>query len=476
MVRREHDLAAHRLRVENPEDGTLVGELDVSTAEDVNAALAAGIAAGEKPRMPAHERSRILSDAADRVRAEANGFACLIASEGIKTIREARAEVARCITTLQLSAEEAKRIGGDVISMDQVPAGLGKLGLTTRVPAGLVVAITPFNDPLNLVAHKIGPAVAAGAPLILKPHEKTPLSAVKLHQVLLDAGLPRDFVQLVHGGATVGAHLVSDSRPRVLSFTGGRVTGRSIARHVGFKKLIMELGGVGIVVVAADADLEAAAASIHSAAFSAAGQNCLHAQRVIVDKQVAGTLRQKLVKRAEAMKLGPKLDELTDMGCCIDEAAAQRVLDLVHRSIDAGADLLTGGTVSGTRVAPTWLMSTTLHDLLAREEVFGPVALLEIAENFPDMLRRLKVADDAPQVSIFTRSLERAMTVYDNARAAAVLVNESTDFRLDAMPFGGSGQAGMDREGVRYAIEGLSEPRMLIIQRPLRDALSSPRP
>lgn len=460
----------HWLRVEDPESDTFLGEIAGSTAEHVEAALARGFTACRKARMPAHRRSRVLADAAARVHEDAEAFACLIASEGIKTIREARAEVARCVTTLQLSAEEARRIGGEVIPMDQVPAGLGKLGFTTRVPAGLIVAITPFNDPLNLVAHKIGPAVAVGAPIILKPHEKTPLSAIKLHKVLLDAGLPDDLVQLVQGGAEVGMHLVEDSRPRVVSFTGGRRTGRIIAQQAGFKKLILELGGVAIVMVAADADLDAAAAAIHSAAFSAAGQNCLHAQRIIVDRRVADPLRHRLVQRAKAMNLGPKLDERTDMGCCIDEAAARRIDDLIRRSIDAGADLLTGGIVEGTRVAPTWLMSSTLHDLLASEEVFGPVALLEIAEDFAEGLMRLNAAGDALHVSVFTASLERALAVYDIAHAAAVLVNESTDFRLDAMPFGGSGQAGLEREGVRHAIEALSESKMLIIQRPLKIA------
>lgn len=452
--------------VTNPEDGAVIEEIEGSTQAHTDQALKLAFAARDAPRMPAYERSRVLMEVADRVRQDAEAFARLIASEGIKTIRESRLEVARCVTTLQLSAEEAKRIDGQVISMDQVPAGFGKLGLFSRVPGGLIVAMTPFNDPLNLVAHKVGPAVALGAPIIVKPHQKTPLSAIKLREAFIDSGLGEDLFQLVHGAADVGAQLVRDSRPRAVSFTGSRRAGRQVAKQSGFKKLLLELGGVGIVVVAADADVEAAAKAIHSAAFSAAGQNCLHAQRVIVDQAVADELRQKLVDRAKAIKLGCKLDERTDMGCCIDEAATQRILDLLHRSITAGAELLTGGSGKGTQFEPTWLATDSMDNPMAYEEVFGPVALLERARNFTDVLGRLKLAEDTPQISIFTASLTHALAVYNIAHAAAILINESTDFRLDAMPFGGSGSSGLEREGVRYAIEAFSEPKMLIIQPP----------
>lgn len=454
---------AEILVVADPENGQAVGEVTVADADAVERTLAAAHEASRRTPSPAHARSDILARVAQRVRAEHDAFAGLIAREGIKTIREAATEVDRCVTTLELSAEEGKRIEGQVLAMDQVRGGAGKLGLTTRRAAGVVVALTPFNDPLNLVAHKVGPAVALGAPIVLKPHPETPLSAARLHELFLEAGLAPDMFQVVHGGARVGTQLVADDRPRVISFTGGQDAGMAVARRAGFKKLMMELGGVGVVLVADDADVELAARALHSAAFWAAGQNCVHAQRILVDRSIESALTDKLLTLAHAMKLGPKLDSETDMGCCIDAGAAQRVLQLVNRSLSAGAELLTGGTADGTRVTPTWLRCSKNGNPLALEEVFGPVGLLERVEDFDDALHRVRDAPAALHAAIFTNRIDRAMAAHEAANAATVLVNESTDFRIDAMPFGGVGNAGMEREGVRYAIDALAESRLLIL-------------
>lgn len=451
------------LRVVDPETLEDLAEIPVSTRVQVERALER--AARSNASLPAHVRCRILADVADRVRRDGDAFASLISAEGIKTIREARREVERCAVTLETAAEESKRINGEVLTLDQAPSGEGKLGVVERRPAGAVVAMTPYNDPLNLVAHKLGPAVAAGCPIVLKPHPATPLSAIKLHQAFIDAGLPSYLAQLVHGDRAVGSQLVTDSRPRVVSFTGARASGLQVAAAAGYKKLIMELGGVATTVVTAGADLDATASAIHSAAFSAAGQNCVHAQRVIAEAAIADELGERLVALAEAMHVGPKADERTDMGCCIDDAAVRRIMRHVTDSLNAGGRLLTGGEFEGRRVQPTWIFARDAGNPLANAEVFGPVSLLECVPAFGDALQRLGNAGDCLHVAVFTDSIEQAMAVYDVARAGAVLVNESTDYRIDAMPFGGCGVAGMEREGIRYAIDALSEVRMLVLPR-----------
>lgn len=454
-----------RLIVRDPDDGAIVGEVAITPAAAIEQALASAHDAGRRPPPPAHARARILDAVADAVDADADDYARLIASEGIKTIREARREVARCAVTLRLGAEEARRIGGGVVPFDQVPAGEGRHGWYQLVPAGPVLAITPFNDPLNLVAHKLAPAVALGAPVILKPHPQTPFSALKLHRAFIDAGAEPDRVQIVIGHGDAGAAMVRDPRVRVVSFTGGRQAGAQVAAAAGLKRLLMELGGVGVVAVDEGIDLDSTAEAISSGAFFAAGQNCVHAQRVIAHRAIAANLRERLVERARALRPGAKLDPATDIGPLVDDAAADRVMAMVAAARDDGGTLLTGGTRSGRRVAPTWLAMEGPAHALCAAETFGPVASLEVAEGRDDLLDRIAAAPDAINVGVFTSSLDTALAVRERARAAAVIVNDSTDFRIDAMPFGGTGGAGLGREGVADAIEAMAEKRLFVLRR-----------
>ena len=452
--------------VRDPDDGSVLGELQPSSDRDLEAALDAGASAARRIHLPTYERVRILETCAARVSSEHEVFAQLIATEGVKTIREARVEAARCVETLKLSAEEAKRIGGEVLAMDQAMGGAGRLGWYQHRPVGLVAAFTSFNDPVNLVAHKLGPAMAAGAPIILKPHPQTPFSALKLRVAMIEAGAPQEMVQVVLGGAELGGNLVRDSRPRVVSFTGGRAAGRSIVRESGFKRLILELGGVGVVVVAADADLVHAAQAISSGAFWAAGQNCVHAQRIVVERPVADELRQRLVDLAEGLRQGPKRDPRTDLGPCVNPTAASSVLTRVERARSAGGRVLVGGTGDGSRVAATWIDNLPTNHELLTDEVFGPVATLETCDDPAGLFDALERADHALNVAVFTNSIETAFTAYEKANAGAVIVNDSTDFRIDAMPFGGGGGAGLGREGVRFAIEEMMEKKMMVFRRP----------
>lgn len=451
------------LTVRDPEGGAVIGELPVADPATAEAALAAAERAFRDGPMPAHRRAAVLARAATLVAERAESFAELIATEGVKTIREARREAARCAETLRLGAEEAKRLDGGAVPLDQVPAGEGRIGFYERRAAGPVIGITPFNDPLNLVAHKVAPAIASGCPVIVKPHPKTPFSALRLRDLLREAGLPEPQFEVLVGGAAVAARLTADPRPRLVSFTGGREGGRAVAAAAAGKRLTLELGGVGVVAVAADADLEHAAAAIHAGAFWAAGQNCVHAQRIIADDAVHDALAERLVGRAAAMRLGRKRDETTDMGPCVDEASAERLAAACRRAVAAGATLACGGHHAGTRFAPTWLVDVADGNPVQREELFGPVSTLERAPGFDDILRRVGAAGDAIHMALFSASLSNALSMWRAAPAAAVIVNDSTDFRIDAMPFGGIGTAGLGREGVRDAIEAMTEKRMMIL-------------
>jgi glyceraldehyde-3-phosphate dehydrogenase (NADP+) len=451
--------------VRDPDDDSVVGEVETTSAAELDRILARAIDATRASPLAAHERSKILTAVAARVADQAESHAVLIASEGIKTIREARREVARCVETLRLSAEEAKRIGGAVVPFDQAGGGVDRMGWWKLQPAGVVAAITPYNDPLNLVAHKLGPAFALGAPVVIKPHPQTPFSARKLVEHFLEANAPEASVQIVFGGAELGAMLVADRRPRVVSFTGGRVAGAAIAARVGLKRLLAELGGVGVVLVAADADLEAAAQSIHSGAFWAAGQNCVHAQRIIVDAKVAAALRERLSELASEMRMGRKREESTQLGPLVDRQAARRVMAKIEQARADGATILSGGWSTDSRVAATWIEGLPADHELLREEIFGPVATLEIAESTQDLLRRLAAAGDAIHAAIFTSSIETSLSAYGVANAAALIVNDSTDFRIDAMPFGGGGAAGLGREGVVDAIEAMAEKKLYVVRR-----------
>ncbi|MER8492622.1 aldehyde dehydrogenase family protein [Mesorhizobium australicum] len=456
----------------DPDDGCFVGEIPLTSTSDVGRILDTGHRA-TRDRPPAiHERVRILTEVANRVAAEAESHAQLIACEGVKTIREARAEVGRAIETLRLSAEEAKRNGGSVIPFDQVPVGEGRIGWWANRPAGLVVAITPYNDPLNLVAHKLGPAYAAGCPVIIKPHPQTPFSAVRLVEHFLASGMKEDRIQIVIGGADMGNLLVADRRPRIVSFTGGRTAGEHIAHQAGVKQLLLELGGVGIVAVAADADVEAAAHSISSGAFWAAGQNCVRAQRIIADDTVVGELTERLVARAALIRQGRKTDEKTDIGPLVNAALANSLGRSVVSMKQVGATVLCGGDIDGARMRPTWVSGLPPRDPLLGHELFGPVATIETARDNSDLLDQIQDGSDAIHAAIFTQSITLATAAFERANAAAVLINDSTDFRIDAMPFGGIGAAGLGREGVADAIGAMSEKKLLIISEAGRNSVT----
>jgi glyceraldehyde-3-phosphate dehydrogenase (NADP+) len=451
------------MEVRDPADTSLIDTVPRATADDMRAAIAAAVAGFDRARrLPTHQRMAILNKAADYVAARHEAFAVTIAREGVKTIREARKEVTRCVETLRLSAEEARRINGETIPFDQRAGSENRMGYFLREPIGVVGAITPFNDPLNLVAHKIGPAIAAGNAVIVKPHEATPLSALKLAEAVQEAGAPAGALQVITGyGVEVGDVLVTDSRVRMISFTGGRATGESILKKAGLKKVGMELGSNSPVIVMPDADLELAVSSNVSGAFWAAGQNCLHVQRLLVHDSLYAEFARRFVAAAEAYRVGNKLDEQTDMGPLINEAAAKRVETLVNEAVAKGAALLTGGERSGNFYAPTVLENLPEDCALAREEVFGPVTILYHFGALDEAICRANELDYGLQAGIFTRDVQTAFKAVAGLQCGGVMVNDSTDYRIDAMPFGGIKGSGLGREGIKFALQEMTEPKVV---------------
>jgi len=451
------------IEVCDPQDGSLVDTVPLASRDDMRAAIAAAEEGFLRAReMPTHERMRVLNDAAATIEDEHEAFARTIAREGIKTIREARKEVTRCIETLRVSAEEARRLSGETVPFDQMPGSENRVGYFRREPIGIIGAITPFNDPLNLVAHKVGPALAGGNAIIVKPDSKTPLSALKLGRAIHDAGLPPGVLQVITGqGSEVGDTLVVDPRIRMLSFTGGLDTGLKIMSKVGLKKVGMELGSNSPVIVMSDADLQHAVEANVSGAFWAAGQNCLHVQRLLVHDAVYDDFCEGFVSKTEGYRVGDKLDEGSDMGPLIDEQAALRVEALVQQALEDGATLLTGGERWGTFYAPTVLAGLPEHTPLAQEEVYGPVTILYRFQKLDEAIERANDVEYGLQAAVFTNDLNTAFHVADRLHCGGVMVNDSTDYRIDAMPFGGVKGSGLGREGVHFALQEMTEPKLI---------------
>lgn len=450
------------IEVRDPQTGRLIDTIPQATADDVDMAITAAIkGAKTAKKMGSYARASVLRDAANLVEARKEAFAALIATEGVKTIREARKEVSRCVNVLNVCADASKHIEGETITFDSFPGGENRKGWYERVPLGVISAITPFNDPLNLVAHKIGPAISAGNATVLKPATSTPLSALKLVETLEEAGLPPLVVQTVTGDPRrLGDALFTDERVAMVSFTGGVSTGKRIASMAGLKKLGMELGSNCPVVVWEDADVPWAVEACVSGAFWAAGQNCIGVQRIYVHDAIYDEFRDAFVKRTAKLKLGSKLAESTDMGVMIDQAAAERVKSWIDEAAAQGAKVLTGGVREGTTITPTVLEDVPSDARIHSEEVFGPTVNLY---RVNDLVRAIEECNAVPygiHAAIFTKNLDVAYFAYDQLHYGGVMINDSTDYRLDAMPFGGVKDSGMGREGVRFSVREMTEPKV----------------
>ncbi|MFJ4175238.1 aldehyde dehydrogenase family protein [Microbacterium sp. NPDC089696] len=425
----------------------------------------AEIATATAAALPRHERAAILEGAAALLHERSESVAELIVSEAGKTIRQARKEVSRAVNTLRLSAAEALRNAGEVIPFDSFPGGENRQGWFSREPLGLIVAITPYNDALNLVAHKIGPAIAGGNAVLLKPAQQTPLTAQLLVDLLVEAGLPDNVITIVRGNRYVAQALVQARNVRMVSFTGGFATGQAIAATAGIKKLAMELGGNAPVLVFADADLDLAVEASVSGAFWAAGQNCIGAQRILVERSVFPAFLKSFVAATEKLVTGnPRLDA-TDVGPMISAQSAEAASAKIHEAVADGAALLTGGELNGSLLTPAVLTGVPRTCRLWEEEVFAPIVIVEPFDDEQSAIISANDSEYALQAGVFTSDLNRALRVAGAIEAGGVMINDSSDYRLDAMPFGGSKYGSMGREGVRFAYEEMTQPKVVAISR-----------
>jgi acyl-CoA reductase-like NAD-dependent aldehyde dehydrogenase len=413
--------------------------------------------------MPRHRRARILEEAARLVEADAAAFAELIVAEAGKTLRQAQKEVKRCVNTLKLSAEEARRNAGEVVPFEAYEGSEARQGWFSREPLGLIVAITPYNDPLNLVAHKLGPAIAGGNAVILKPSELAPLSALKLVDCLVQAGLGENVVTTATGGVELGKALVELREVRMVSFTGGFATGESIARSAGLKKLAMDLGGNAPVLVLADCDLGPTVESCVSGAFWAAGQNCIGTQRILVQRAVYAAFREQFVAQSKALQLGDPANLETDVGPMVTEQAARRTEQWVDEALGQGATLLCGHRRQGALYAPTVLEQVSHSSRIWLQEVFAPVVILEPFDTLDEAVALANAPEYSLHAGVFTRDLSTALKLARRIEAGGVMINDSSDYRFDAMPFGGFKYGSLGREGVRFAYEDMTQPKVVCI-------------
>ncbi|SAL46284.1 aldehyde dehydrogenase [Caballeronia sordidicola] len=454
------------IAVTNPFTGAQIGTIPDVPAEEVPRLVEdAKRGACRSRRVPRHIRASILNRCASSVEDASEEFADLISAETGKTRIQATKEVARCVNTLKLCADEARRNIGEVLPFDAYSGSENRQGWFTREPLGIILAITPFNAPLNLVAHKLGPAIAGGNAVVFKPSELAPLSGLRLVKCFKDVGLENDIITVATGGVALSEALVRRKEIRMISFTGGFETGEKIARAAGLKRLVMELGGNAAVIVMPDCDLSRAVEYCISGAFSGAGQNCISAQRLLVHEDIYGRFKEALVARTQDLKAGdPSLPE-TDIGPMITEEAAIRAEAAVRDAVTAGATLLCGNVRKGGVYTPTVLENIDTGSDIWTREIFAPVVLLHRIKSLDEAVELANQPDFSLQAGIFTSDLETALGAAAALDASGVMINDSSDYRFDAMPFGGFKYGSMGREGVRFAFEEMTQPKVVCIRR-----------
>jgi acyl-CoA reductase-like NAD-dependent aldehyde dehydrogenase len=453
--------------VKSPYDHSPVGRVAVGDAALVERAVEAAQAAFESADFPQHERAAVLDRAAGIVSERVEDLTLTIAAEAGKPIKTATVEARRCIETLTFSAVEARKLTGGTVPMEATAAGAGKLGVMLRVPFGVVGAISPFNFPLNLVAHKLGPAIAAGNAVVLKPAGQTPISALKLVAILLEAGVPAGWLSAIPGpGSEVGSAIVEHELTRALTFTGSSRVGWGIRASAPHKKVNLELGSNAPLIVNDDGDWEAAADKAQIHAFSHAGQSCISIQRILVHESVAEAFVERLVAKVERLKVGDPFDRATDVGPLITPADRDRVKEWVDEAVAAGAELLTGGHLvdEGRCLAPTLLKAPPKMTKVWCEEIFGPVATVDTFSSFEEALEMANDSKFGLQAGVFTRDLGRALQAGRTLEFGGVLVNEVPTFRADHQPYGGVKDSGNTREGPAFAVRELTEERFVTLQ------------
>ncbi|MFP7342689.1 aldehyde dehydrogenase family protein [Bacillus safensis] len=448
----------------NPYSGERIGTSYLASSEDIEQALSSAQHAKKQiAGISAIERSKLLTKAATLLEEQKDHFAKLISLELGKPLKNTRDEVSRSIETLAQSAEEANRLIGETIPGNVSSRGQGAMAMTFKVPVGVVLAITPFNAPLNLICHKVGPAFAGGNVIILKPAPQTSAVATAFVELLLEAGFPEAGLQLVIGGVDAGKQLVTDERTNLISFTGGAAGGEHITTSAGLKKVLLELGGNGATIVHHDADIEQAATMCAKTGFSNSGQSCISVQRIYVHQEMMPSFTEVLKQKVEQLVVGDPLSSESDIGCMVDVQAAQRVEAWIQEAESMGAQLLCGGKRNGASITPAILLNPPKQAKVVCEEVFGPVVSILPYEELEEAIKEANDSRYGLQAGIFTNQLDVALHAAKELEAGGVIINGTSNFRLDHWPYGGIKRSGLGREGPRFAIEEMTETKMVVL-------------
>jgi acyl-CoA reductase-like NAD-dependent aldehyde dehydrogenase len=449
--------------VRSPYSGETVARVPEAGAEHARRAVDAAAKAMENP-LPAHQRAEILDRVATLLRERQDDVAQTICAEAAKPLKAARVEAERAVSTFTMAAVEARRLAGEVVPMDASPAGVGKLAYTLRIPIGVVGAITPFNFPLNLVGHKVAPALAAGCAVVLKPAGQTPLSALLLAELETEAGLPAGWLNVLVGpSAEIGDVLVEDERVRLITFTGSAEVGWKIRERAARKKVNLELGNATPVVVEADAELEQAATKLAANAFSFAGQSCISVQRIYVHRSAYQDFIGRFIPKVEALQVGDPAEEDTDVGPVIDEDARERIVSWIEEAKAGGATVLTGGEVADGLLRPTVLADVTPEMKVSCLEVFGPLCTVSAYDSVDEAFALANGTEYGLQAGIFTGSVHTALAAANELEFGGVTVNEAPTFRADQMPYGGVKASGNTKEGPHYAVREMTEERLVVL-------------
>jgi acyl-CoA reductase-like NAD-dependent aldehyde dehydrogenase len=450
--------------VRSPYDGSPVGRVAKGGAAEARRAVDAAASAMAEP-LPAHERAAILDRTARLVEERAEDVARTICAEAGKPMKAARIEASRALSTFTMAAVEARKLAGDVVPMDASPAGVGKVALTLRLPIGVVGAISPFNFPFNLVAHKVAPALAAGCAVVLKPASQTPLSALLLAELEEEAGLPPGWLNVVVGPASeIGDVLVEDERIRLLTFTGSAGVGWKLRERAPRKPVNLELGNATPVIVAADADLDDVATRLAAHAFSFAGQSCISVQRIYVERSAYDGFLERFLPRVAALVVGDPADDATDVGPLISAEDRDRVLEWIEEARSRGARILTGGDLDGELLRPTVVADAPADAKVSCEEVFGPLCTVTPYDSLDEAVELANGTRYGLQAGVFTRDAKAALHAARSLEFGGVTVNEAPTFRADQMPYGGVKDSGNTREGPAYAVREMTEERLVVLQ------------
>jgi len=456
--------SSQKWEVINPYDGRAVGTTYLASPENVEEAMAAAAAAFQETRkLPAFRRGEILHAISEGLKARKEEVARMITLESGKPITDARGEVNRAVNTFQVASEEAKRIEGELIPLDLMPGSEGRVGITRRLPVGPILGISPFNFPLNLVAHKIAPALAAGNTIILKPAPKTPLTALLLAEIIASAGVPDGAVNVFLCSNELAEKMLVDPRIKMLSFTGSGPVGWALKQKANKKRVILELGGNAGVIIHSDADLDTAARRCAVGGFSYAGQVCISVQRIFVQEKIYTPFLDRFLPLVQSLKVGDPLSEETAMGSMIDLKAAERVEGWIQEAVSQGAKILTGGKRVGTLLQPTVLEKTTPQMQVRCQEVFAPLVTVAPYAGLDEAIAQLNDSPYGLQAGLFARDIKEIFHAFDEIDVGGLIVNDVPIYRIDHMPYGGIKESGVGREGIRYAIEEMTDLKFMAL-------------